>query len=103
MTVSTDARRAAKLRALAEYYAMELQGPCRILWPKSAAGVEMLREAWLSIEDEARAGTLPGATELGLGLLNYRDGYRPDCFLWWSEPETDEDREILAAYDREAS
>jgi hypothetical protein len=72
----------AKLRAIAEHHAWELSGFSTILWPLSARRLATLREAWLEVEPDARAGRLTG----GLGGLNYGHGERPRAFWEWTRP-----------------
>ena len=94
--------RSIKLRALADRHALELAGWSTILLPTTAPGREALRRAWLEVEPEARAGTLTSGP-LGLEILNFGVGDgradRPACWYWWSEPTTDAERKLMAAYD----
>ena len=78
-------RRRAKLRRVAEHHSLELSGISTILWPKSAGQLELLRQAWLEIADDAAAGTLTD----GLELCNFdhaEPGWRPRAWHLWGGP-----------------
>jgi hypothetical protein len=88
---TTDERRRAKLRAVAEAHGWELAGWSVTLWPRTAAKLELLRQAWLEVAEDAARGVLTGE----LSAANFRPGWRPRA--WWEFtrpdlelPDTDE-------------
>jgi hypothetical protein len=84
--LTAEERRRAKLRAIAEHFGWELAGLSVVLWPKSPARLESLREAWHEVEGDARAGTLTGE----LAACNFDGNWRPRAWWLWSEPTADD-------------
>jgi hypothetical protein len=93
--LTADARRSAKLRAVAMAHGWELAGLSVVLLPRTPARWALLREAWAEVESDARAGTLTGE----LAAANFGDGWRPAAWYWWSEPETDAERQLVAEWE----
>jgi hypothetical protein len=80
---TNNLRRRAKLRALAEQHGLELAGISTILWPKTARQLELLRQAWLEVEPDIRAGVFVGE----LHYCEYREGRRPRAWWMWTRPD----------------
>jgi hypothetical protein len=95
MAAPTNQRR-ARLRAVAEQHGWELAGFSGVFWPKTAAKLALLAQAWAEIEADAAAGKLTGDE---LRQCNYRPGWRPRG--WWAFTRPDlvrpDDDEAMAA------